>query len=30
MVNNAVFVGVSIKHLHNSINESLGKHLIDK
>ena len=30
MVNNAVFVGVSIKHLNNSINESLGKPLTDK
>ena len=30
MVNNPVFVGVSIKHLNNSINESLGKHLIGK
>ena len=27
MVNNAVFVGVAIKHLDISINKSLGKHL---
>ena len=30
MVNNTVLVGVAIKHLNISINESLGKHLIGK